>query len=95
MFDGRDVWPLHFDNDTAVFVLAETLLVKFGGVDIVDCLDNFSASTVREALAEKINKHLARVSVEDLERLRQRIAFYSADIIKPHRAAPTKDAGDT
>lgn len=94
MFDGRDVWPLHFKKDTAVFAFAETLLVKFGGVDVVDCRDYFRASEVREALAEKINKHLARVSVEDFEWLRQRAAFYSADIIKQHRAGETTDAGE-
>lgn len=86
--------PTNCTTDASIAALAQTMKLHLGGIGFGELRNDLLRSGVGEQFANSVHDHLVDVSVEEWDRLRERINWYSDDNDNPIAASST-DAGVT
>ena len=78
---GTGIEPIKSSHplDVLLVFLAKAMQAHLRGVDLAQARNDLLAGNVSEVLADKVHNHLISISVNEWQRLRERVAFYAAD----------------
>ncbi|WP_170411266.1 hypothetical protein [Ruegeria atlantica] len=75
--------PSGSPQDAVVVTLAQVMKLHLHGFGFAELRDDLVRSGVGEQFAKRVHDHLESVSVEEWERLRERIVWYGDDNVAP------------
>jgi hypothetical protein len=86
--------PSGSSQDALIVALAQTMKLHIRGLQFGELRRDLVAAGMREQVADRVHDHLVDVSVEEWNRLKQRIAWYRDDKCSPITASTTP-SGET
>ena len=86
--------PSGNSQDALIVALAQTMKLRIRGLQFGELRRDLVAAGMREQVADRVHDHLKDISVEEWNRLKQRIAWYRDDKRSPITASTTP-LGDT
>lgn len=92
--DHAPLNPSGSSQDALIVALAQTMKLRIRGLQFGELRLDLIAAGMREQVADRVHDHLVDISVEEWNRLKQRIAWYRDDKCSPITAS-TSQAGET
>jgi len=92
--DHAPLNPSGSSQDALIVALAQTMKLRIRDLQFGELRRDLVAAGMREQVADRVHDHLVDVSVEEWNRLKQRIAWYRDDKCSPITAS-TSQTGET
>lgn len=86
--------PSSSPTDALIVALAQTMKLRLSGMQFGELRRDLVAAGMREQVADRVHDHLVDISVEEWNRLKERINWYRQDIGDPIVTQPTKEVRD-